>query len=90
MLVEDLIELASDDAYREALAAAAYFRECVEEAAVDAEHTLERRSYWALSWDSLTDDVRRPYRTAVAEALDNIMVACVTADERGGDDAPDE
>jgi hypothetical protein len=70
----ELVELLRDDEYREALSEQSYYRERRDEASADREHhTDPDTSYWVLSWESLSDDARRPYRTAVAEALDNVV-----------------
>jgi hypothetical protein len=78
-MLRDLRELLTDEEFREAIASQAYLRERREEAAADREHDLSAASYFAISWDSLADDAKRPYRTAVAEALDEVgaVVAAV-------------
>ena len=67
-----LDELLRDEEYREALAEQAYMRERREQAARDRETDMEPASYFTISWAYLSDDAKRPYRTAVAEALDNV------------------
>lgn len=70
----DLRELLEDDEYREALAENAYLRERVEEAARQKEFDIEEgTTYWTVVWQSLSADAKRPYRTAVATALDAVI-----------------
>lgn len=64
----------TDPAFREQLAADAYYREKVEAVAADREHdTDDGTAYFVLSWDSLSDATRRPYRLGVDEALDTVL-----------------
>lgn len=68
----ELADLLKDEEYREALAEQAYMRERRDEAAADRETDMEDAQYFVMGWASLSDHARRPYRTAVAEALDNV------------------
>ncbi len=68
-----LLSLLSDEDYREALAEAGYYRERSDEAAVEREKEMDpETAYFTLAWGSLSDHAKRPYRTAVAEAMDNV------------------
>lgn len=71
---DDVRELLTDPQYREAVAENAYMRERVEDAAVAREHDTEDDcTYHVMAWESLSDDSKRPYRTAVAEAFESVM-----------------
>lgn len=69
-MLEDLLR---DPDYREQLAEAAYLRERAEDAARDREHDTDPADYFALSWSSISDPSRRPYRTAVAHTCDELL-----------------
>jgi hypothetical protein len=69
MAVEDLL---ADDEYREELAAFSYYRERAEQAAVDREQELGDATYYTLTWESLSDDAKRPYRTAVTVCCEQL------------------
>lgn len=63
----------TDPELREELAKQAYYQERREDAARDREHDLnEEAEYLTLDWDCVSDFARRPYRTAVAVALDAV------------------
>lgn len=65
----------ADEDVREELAAAAYYRERGDEAAIDRErHPGPDHQYACLSWENLSDHSRRPYRTAVATVCDALLV----------------
>jgi hypothetical protein len=68
-----------DPELRERLAEEAYYRDRGDEVARDLEHLSDSDySYWALSWDSLSDETRRPYRTTVThvcEAMERALEA---------------
>lgn len=70
-----LDELLRDEGFREELAKHSYYRERLEESVVDAERTGADESveYFAISWESLSDFAKRPYRTAVATTCDEIV-----------------
>lgn len=69
-----ILNLLADEDFREAIAERAYYRERQEDAARDREHDLDEDvSYYALEWGSLSDESRRPYRTAVHEALNEVL-----------------
>ncbi|MET0601358.1 MAG: hypothetical protein ABW167_05155 [Baekduia sp.] len=74
---DDVRELLADPEYREAVAENAYMRERVEDAAVAREHDTSDSTYHVMAWESLSDDSKRPYRTAVAEAFE--CVASIAA-----------
>lgn len=59
-----------DPDVQEAIAEAAYMRERAEEAAADREHEMRDATYMVLAWECLDDWAKRPYRVAVATALD--------------------
>lgn len=66
----------SDPDLRETLAATAYYREREADAAADQEHSLEPdATYLCLSWESLDDWARRPFRMGVDAALDHVAAA---------------
>jgi hypothetical protein len=68
------VQQLTDPAFREKLAADAYYREKMEAVAADREHELDDGcAYFVLHWDSLSDTARAPYRTSVAEALDTVL-----------------
>lgn len=64
--------LLRDEEYREALAQAAYVKERQEDAALDREQNLEPADYFIIAWEDLSDHSKRPYRTAVAVACEQI------------------
>jgi len=69
--MRDLLE---DPEFREDVAERAYMRERAEEAAADREHDLDQRTtYFAVAWESVSDASKKPYRTAVHEALDTVL-----------------
>lgn len=68
-----ITDLLSDEEYREAQAEASYYRERLEEAALDQEHdTSGDYAYVCLAWDDLSDFAKRPFRTAVATVCDSL------------------
>lgn len=68
-----LTDLLRDPEYREALAEQSYNLERLEDAALDREHEMDPDvDYYAMAWSSLEEWAKRPYRTAVAVALDSI------------------
>jgi hypothetical protein len=68
------VEMLSDEDFREEVAEAAYMRERSEELAVEREtETSDDFAYFVMAWGSLSDDAKRPYRTAVAEAFDHVL-----------------
>lgn len=73
-----LDDLLRDPEYRENLARNAFYRERLEDAAKDAEHELAPVEYLTLDWDSLADSSKRPYRSGVAYACDELLTV-VTA-----------
>lgn len=76
----DISPLLADDEYREAVAEAAYLRDRTEQAAVERERETDPGLvYYALAWWDVPDEVKRPYRTAVAETCDNLLVAVAAA-----------
>lgn len=73
-------DLLADETYREELAKAAYYRERHEDAAREAEHEVEDGiEYLALSWESLSDHARRPYRTTVAHVCAEVAAVAAAA-----------
>jgi hypothetical protein len=66
-------ELLRDEEYREEQAKAAYYRERVEDAALDQEHDVSgEHEYQCIAWESLDGWAQRPYRTAVAQVCDSL------------------
>lgn len=77
----DLSALLTDEEYREALASESYYRERADEAAADREHEISGDvAYFALSWESISDYAKRPYRTSVAHAFDHLLSVLTTAE----------
>jgi hypothetical protein len=75
-----LTDLLADEEYREELAKAAYWRERLEDRALDLEHDTDGDAeYVALSWESLSDISRRPYRSAVATTCDELARVAAAA-----------
>jgi hypothetical protein len=65
----------NDPLLREQVAESAYYRDRADDAAVDREHSGEDGSvYMALAWESVSNAGKRPYRTAVAEAFDYVLM----------------
>lgn len=61
----------ADPEVREEIAHQAYLRERSEQVTVQREQSGDdAEEYFTLAWSNLSDDAKRPYRTAVAEALD--------------------
>lgn len=56
----------SDPIVRERLAERAYYRSKLDAVAADQEHA-EGAAYYALTWASLSDETRRPFRAGVDE-----------------------
>jgi hypothetical protein len=69
-----LVDLLTDAEFVEALAEAAYIRERAEDAAREAEHQLDATADEALmlTWGSISDEARRPYRTTAELACREI------------------
>jgi hypothetical protein len=68
-------DLLRDEEYREEIAKSSYYRERLDEVAAVTEHEVDPDdlAYFAVTWESLSDSARRPYRTAVAQAFDCVL-----------------
>lgn len=63
----------NDVELRERLAESAYLRERYEDMVIDREFELrEDAQYFALAWNHLSGAAQRPYRIAVAVALEHV------------------
>jgi hypothetical protein len=65
----------SDPAVRERLAERAYYRSKLDQAAVASEHDGGDPAFYALSWESLDDETRRPFRAGVDETAEALTAA---------------
>lgn len=66
--------LLTDEDYREALAEHSYIRERAEQVAADQEHDCDAgTTYFVVTWECLSDDAKRPYRTTVATVCDSLL-----------------
>lgn len=63
-----------DPELREQLAEQSYMRDRVDDAARDREVDDDPETvYWALKWENLSSETKRPYRTAVETCMDWVV-----------------
>lgn len=73
-MLPGVVKLLRDEEYREEQAKAAYYRERMDEAALEQEQDEgdEEWVYFVLAWEDISDCAKRPYRTAVAQVCDSL------------------
>jgi hypothetical protein len=71
---DEMRDLLQNEEYREAQAEASYYRERMDEAALEQEQDVSGEyAYFVLDWKDISDFAKRPYRTAVAQVCDSLL-----------------
>lgn len=74
LAAEEMRDLLQNEEYREAQAEAAYYRERMDEAALEQEQDVtDEYVYFVLDYNDISDFAKRPYRTAVAQVCDSLL-----------------